>query len=427
MRQKRNVVHAVTGFYAPSTFYMHVDIDNQGKQVLDINGLNLTDRSTFFHEFVHFLQDISTFAGLNNNLALSDYLLYAAHEIYNNVNIALPIPPPATGKVAINFEFNDLISGDYDISDDDSIIVGINPGTKVLTTPGAPNNGEVPVVLLTLQDTRGRLFEYNFGYSAIMESMAFLMEQFVYTGYYAPSPEYPYNVATKIVNGQSSLFSDKPLSLIALCDISLMSNYPGRCFLEYLDEFNKRGIFDPHDIYDWFYTNHAPFINCFFAGQGSLISTVEDSLHGYFIADPRNTEYIKINDWIQLTLRRVSSVRRNNPYYFIDNIALGEKGMNQMYEDFGTPLISDIRNNFYLYNKNIANVPLGHFLSIEQLFNLLVDKQIECRPSCFLCASSGINVDGRCCTNPWSRWTDPDLCPFAFLWKSKKLNMYSPH
>lgn len=426
MRQNRNVVHAAAGFYDPSTFYMHVDIDNQGKQVLDINGLTLTDRSTFFHEFIHFLQDISTFAGLNNNLVRSDFLSYAAHEIYNNLTISLPIPPPATGNVAINLEFNDVIRGDYDITDDNSIIVGINSGTKILTVPGAPNNGDVPVALLTLQDTMGRQFEYNFGYAAIMESMAFLMEQFVYAGHYAPSPEYPYNVATKIVESKSSLFSGKPLSLIALCDISLMSNYPGCCFLEFLDELDKRGIDNPHDIYDWFYANHSQFISGFYTNQKCLISVVENALHGYFIADPRNTEYIKINDWIQITLTRARNVRSNSPYYFIDNIALGEAGMNQMYEDFGTPLISDMRHNFYLYNKNIADVPLGHFLSIEQLFNLLADKQIECRPSCFLCASSGINVDRRCCTNPWSRWTDAKLCPFAFMWKSKKLNAYTP-
>lgn len=50
------------GFYVPSFFEMHVDTDQTD---MTINKLPLKDMTTLFHEYIHFLQDFTTYYGLN--------------------------------------------------------------------------------------------------------------------------------------------------------------------------------------------------------------------------------------------------------------------------------------------------------------------------------------------------------------------------
>ena len=61
----------VSGFYEPSFFRLHIETDNS---IENINNLNDRDFSTFLHEYIHFIQDTTTYYGLNNINYNVDYL-----------------------------------------------------------------------------------------------------------------------------------------------------------------------------------------------------------------------------------------------------------------------------------------------------------------------------------------------------------------
>ena len=426
MRQPRKKLRdGELGFYAPSTFYMHVDVDNEGKDALDLNALTATQRSTFFHEYIHFIQDISTFSGLNDNYVRGEYLACAINEIYNNPKLKLPIASPTGNLIAVNEEYNDIVSGDVDLDDDDSTVNDINVVIKKQQEAMAPDV-DLPVVMLDTIDARGEHHDYEFGYIAIMESMAFLVEQYVYPNDLEDSPVYPYHLASIIADKKHPDFGKNKLNLIALCDICLLSGLPGYNFLNYLETFKQLGLNTPHAVYDWFYTYHPECISGTFNAYRSLMYDVERKSHEHFQTDGRNEEYNKVNKWIEITFGKARHFRENDRYYLIDCIEKGETGLNQIYEDFGTPLIMDSRHYFYLYNKEIAELPLGHFMAIEQLYMVLIGEQTECTPSIDLCSKSNIPTDKRCMNEPWKHCNDKDLCPFGAQWKSKKLSSFNP-
>lgn len=64
-------LHKVLGYYVPAFFEMHVKIDSYE---LTFNKLSPTDATIFFHEYIHFLQYISTYYGLNRIYVYSELL-----------------------------------------------------------------------------------------------------------------------------------------------------------------------------------------------------------------------------------------------------------------------------------------------------------------------------------------------------------------
>lgn len=66
----------VLGYYIPSFFEMHVDTYHND---MTINKLPPGDMTTLFHEYIHFLQDFTTYYGLNGIYVHSQYL----HSVVN--------------------------------------------------------------------------------------------------------------------------------------------------------------------------------------------------------------------------------------------------------------------------------------------------------------------------------------------------------
>lgn len=76
-RQKAN-----RGEYIPAFFEMYLKIDGE----IDLNKLSERDFSLFFHEYIHFLQDITTTYGLTTCYAYGEYVQSVVNDIYAKVN-----------------------------------------------------------------------------------------------------------------------------------------------------------------------------------------------------------------------------------------------------------------------------------------------------------------------------------------------------
>ena len=100
------------GFYLPSFFRLHLSTDNP---ISDLNKLIEKDLSIFFHEYIHFIQDISTYYGLNNIHATVEYFKYANMVVRGTEGyFKIPIEPDANAEnnVGLNKYINNITYGD---------------------------------------------------------------------------------------------------------------------------------------------------------------------------------------------------------------------------------------------------------------------------------------------------------------------------
>ena len=103
-------LNTIMGYYKPAFFHINVKTDNAFKNFSD------NDFSIFIHEYVHFIQDVTTTYGLNNMYVYSEYIRYATKHAYNSSNkqIKTPIRPTTDNEdnVYLNQKICSLTNGD---------------------------------------------------------------------------------------------------------------------------------------------------------------------------------------------------------------------------------------------------------------------------------------------------------------------------
>lgn len=77
------------GFYCPSLFYIYL----AGKgRLKDIKKWDEEQQCTFLHEYMHYLQDITTTQGLINMYRIGEYLRYVTNVAKDPVKDEIHIP-----------------------------------------------------------------------------------------------------------------------------------------------------------------------------------------------------------------------------------------------------------------------------------------------------------------------------------------------
>ena len=97
------------GSYLPAFFYTEVSFPFwHGFSAMLNLPMKEKDISVFIHEYIHFLQDISTYAGLNNAYVYSEYIHAAVNIVYNvapqnNNEFTVPMVIPGNyGNIELN-------------------------------------------------------------------------------------------------------------------------------------------------------------------------------------------------------------------------------------------------------------------------------------------------------------------------------------
>ena len=100
------------GYYIPSFFEMHIDTNIDD---LTINQLPIRDMTILFHEYIHFLQDFTTFYGLSAIYTHSEYLHSVVNRIYSNGSTSFLVPfeiKDNNDNVLLNRQISQLTLGD---------------------------------------------------------------------------------------------------------------------------------------------------------------------------------------------------------------------------------------------------------------------------------------------------------------------------
>jgi hypothetical protein len=427
-RKKRNTL---IGFYLPSFIRMHVETD---ASLTNLNTLNDDGaEAIYIHEYIHFIQDVTSTYGFFNTYVIGEYMRMANNTIVANPKggFAVPVEPIPAGadNVAVNLNLANFLSGTGD--DHDITLTNHQLRTEQITTSTTPL--QIEVVEIEYTDSNGNPQTFDFGELCVSESMAYIIERECYPNC-PPPPELPYLSAEKLVDLIYPQFGNNCLNILALCDLSLMQQNPGKFFYETLLHFQTNNLtFDnPEDIYTWCYNlqNFDNGLNQFFGlAQQNLTTYLNDRI------------FDEINNWLNNMLTNALNHRRQNET-FILNIARGGKLKdNAAFKQFlmcvGSPLVTNANGETTLYNPNTnADLNYSLILALDQVHSVFWFNQRKCdlvelcsekwHNVVNLCNKNKPIVDLRCETEPWTRSEDKKLCPFGIVWRHWQLTGYYP-
>lgn len=409
------------GKYESSYFIMSVPLEAD----LEIKNMTKRDFAVFFHEYIHFLQDITSFYGYMGIYSHGEYMRRAINDIYKmSQNVVMPITIEEKGDcVLLNKAISKFSIGDK--GDFDFVVINNVAKDVFIEYLQLTDSFSIPELHVKAITNHGQE-ELIVGAYAIKENMAYLLERICTTGY-RTSSDYPYQIveilAESMCPGKLST-----LDLIALCDIALQSSVPGHGLFLML-----KGICDgsmvvkkPEDIYDFYYSKRTNFLGQKMETPRALMlaaSIARDHLLSYLKIDMLSVEY---QDWICYTLQAGVEMRIRRPYFFLD-MARGKKDKDNIVLQYiakhiGSPqMVNKLGKRFQL----VTNRPICRFeyleavREIEQLFEY-GEHICSLKPWCEMSLEEA-PVDDRCDNAPWSRCNDSQLCPYATLWQHWKL------
>lgn len=441
------------GYYDSSFFRMHVGTDERIERIETLSDIAY---ATLAHEYIHFIQDITTIHGLNNIFTAIQYIKYACNKIYRtNGDFEVPILPDKV-KIEDFVYFNTLISnistGDTETYDE----VEINDFNLInLPLDKRCAIKEMPVIELDVNIDNSYDDKYIFGAGCIYESMAYIMERNMSQFGTTESPDLPYSAAEKLAKEIYEEFAEDELNVLAVCDLSLNCSNPGKIFVEIISEWKERGTVpnDPRELYDDFYKRDFILIEETSTGcirklvdypttLENKLKVVEKELYSYFRSvklgaqDEFSNMMNLINRWISEVLTSALKWRKERPYFIIEIAEGGERYSNStfqsLYNEIGLPFCTNDNSEGCFYHPKFQtnDLQISYFSAASQISDIFYGNLDLCGfyDYCKKCEEDktcNIVTDKRCET-PWVRCYDKQLCPVAGIWRHWNLSGHTP-
>lgn len=418
------------GEYYPAFFEMKLNIDGE----LDLNTCSDMDFALFFHEYIHFLQDITTSYGLTRCYSYGEYINSVVNDIISRPKGSIHTPylyEDNRDNIMLGEYLAKITLGDYDSYIDELNNVNIEWDTinelpydhehlKSLKMPLLTAEGDVMLAI---------------GATCLNESIAYIMQRTI-TADKGPLEDYPYSAAEIIVNKVYPAFGENVLNVLALADCCLMFSNPGYIFFKMILQMKDKHYIPakPHDIY--FHLKKAKI------GIGEtktdpfeqftiLIEDVRKKLKSYFYNPKHSNMHEPYHQWVDTILNFSKKLRLERPSFLLDMIYDGNARTNttfvEIIHSIGTPLM---RNKQQEYFSIKPSEQTGYSVeinkSVKQIYSILHDANFQCELFPW-CKNSGISPDEKVCLHrPWERCKHNELCPTAMLWKNWGLMGYIP-
>ncbi len=402
--------------------YTKENIFNLTKLFKDKNKIALA--STFLHEYIHFLQNVTTSYGLMSGIVYVDLIKDINYSIINDGKPEFEVPIIFDNKnnVKANKELQEIYSGDskpvkyikYDRYEVEEKPVEYKDG----------NSMQVKRYKVHYFNKASKPESFYFGATCIKEYMAHAIQS-----KFLPTTEHtdvPYTVAELIVEKEYPLLARDKMFIVALCDACLMHLHPAQLFFDSLERMSAQRFMPVAvgQIYDFCF--HEMQFN---GPMGSLTrDQVFEKMTG--VIDEQYDDALKSPifrpnyKWLNHVFQEGKKLRLKNPT-FMTQLVAGENELSTLFyeivRNFGTPFFSNNtgKGGFIPPTdlKGIAIQPhqLLVFKEVIRIFD--GDKHCILYPFCKSDPANDI-TNSLCRTAPWQRVHEAELCPLAQIWRT---------
>ena len=441
--------------YYPAFFCMDLDIPNAIGNMLRMP-MDERAEALFLHEYIHYLQDITTVSGYARIETIVDQIKWAVMLGTEHHKLTIPLNPKSTWAFNItpNATCLELSMGDFKKKYQNADVRYQSPENFEIIEHSTPfkdgrNNGVKIITRLTFKDENDVVHQYDIGEMAISESMAYIIEQHIYPGVLPAAPDFPYNVVRNVVRWKCQRAETDEI-LVAICDVSLMYSFPGYAFyylVEWLHQY--QGPVTPALIYLYgFGPEMTKWSNTKFWKESltDVNAMVRDTVDDYFI----HRHWRKTADEIGLSLKTALEYRLKSPAFIIDVLRGGKICQNWALQEavsyMGCMAIYTDTNDVYHFpvrgvGDNQADP--DWFMSLHDFYKVLFSREAirEIRGANFFTYPCALkewcrksfrkqqlpdltSMSRNCDESPWMHVSPNELaqCSFGRLWATYGFN-----
>ncbi|MBX3254920.1 MAG: hypothetical protein KF862_12325 [Chitinophagaceae bacterium] len=413
--------HTQRGFYSPSYYKIKLATSYN---IAPLDKLPVQVQSVFFHEYFHFLQDVTSEFGYSSGWNAYDRIRQIiAHYQKSTGDIELP-PVENEQFEQSNSNLNYYFAQSGDIGPATSNNQQISDPLRIKSyrvTPAHDKfrveaNSGIKFIQLNLLNDEGKPATYWFGGIAIVESMTHLIQR----KYFGENehPDLPYKAAIIFANFLSEKLRDKEEFIFALCDLSICTPSPGQTFLELIleiDSWETTNI-TTEEIYKF----GLHYISSKWCNSSSK-EGLRHQLSQIFGHEIFNNE----REWLTQVLEAGNKLRRSEPQFMLElyrNSRPFEGKFYEVYKLLGVPeVINSIGNRWFAAppvmrgkQDSIHTVFLSAFKQLHDLF-LFGKKDCALYDHCFY-SEPKMPTDDQCKTAPWLKAKEKAICPFGAVW-----------
>lgn len=423
------------GFYEPGFLHLRINTDSD---ISDLNKLfksNQTKKlsSTFLHEYIHFLQEVTSTNGLINGNFYIDFIKDINWKIRANSNKKFKVPVKIDNEfnTKAKIELNEVYRGNHKLTSYVKYDYYEKESTEIIDKDGKSIKPTKYKIHYTDIQTREKKHFY-FGHTCLKEQIAHSIQN-AYTK--TEHPDIPYQIAEQILNIEYPSFGGTNYKfIVALCDSSLMSFHPAQMFFNTIERMKKENFIPKNckEIYDFAF-NELNLIGDMgeFTADSLFEKVIENSIEQYHNA-LQSPIFSEIYDWLKHILIQAKKLRLENPD-FLCNLLDSKGNLSSDFYD----IFRKLGSPFYTNNKNEGGfVPPTELInSHSRPFLLLVFKEIlrvySGHKSCSMIDFCRLSpekdmVNENCIKSPWNKVNESDLCPFAQMWKTWGLTEKKP-
>lgn len=241
---------ALRGYYRTGCFHMYL----AGCFDPDLIKMSRADLGTFLHEYVHFLQNISTPYGIFEASTYNEAAVETFIDIEPKDEIELPYDAPQSRMLKGRLEWLKIMDGQHINISDEHIQVDDNKKILWGVTKQSIVGREGRLVALEFYDKAGKTHHRFIGARDIKEAMAVAYQSLIDTD--AMHPDIPYNLLRIFCNQTFPTVGNDVKKFICLCYTALFSLEPAYHFISLChkaeDEKEKTGF----QFFDEYLTDH---------------------------------------------------------------------------------------------------------------------------------------------------------------------------
>lgn len=239
------------GEYKPAFMQIRIHDSYDG----NIDELDIPTLGTLVHEYIHFLQNVSTPWGLYDSMVRYN-IMAETYAVVENATSTITLPlnidysQELTNKMAI-VEYG---TGYCPLSDTRRVDfkININERINIHRNTKKVNNRILPIITLDVCFTDGTKQTITLGANIIKESMAALYQMLIYETATHERYDLPYNLVKIIAEQHFSAIASDNIKLITICYISLFSLSPAEVLINKMAFANDNPDISAIELFEQF-------------------------------------------------------------------------------------------------------------------------------------------------------------------------------
>lgn len=389
------------GFFA-------ICIDKELKDNIKSTDFTSEEMATFIHEYIHFLQNVSTTYGVSYFNFISKTIQLFVSESYRQGEI---IQLPITKSDVENAEEEYELQAFYVGCDKHIKIHHINEikFEREEIIEAIINIDKMDVVNIYYDD---KDIPYTFGAACIEESMAYLIESEKFNAEKRKN-ELPYNACELICEKLCPTVANSKNIIVALAELSLMHYNSGVMFCKMLQIINGEKIKyqTTGDVHRYFKDK----IVHLYENMSEQFKETKATVNFLYPVEPE-LPFKECNEFLRKALYNGFRCRCGNELFISQVMDLDEMEkyscISKWFNLFGMPPIIDKNNDVYSSEKNIIRILVP--IAVYNQFN---SKERKCYMY-DICKKQNLEQfnENNCENEPWKQAKNEKLCPYAAFW-----------